>query len=102
MDQDQAERRRHIEQLLIVLRSASSPSAGRIVRDVLGKDILGSLTARLSGNDPETRANLAMGVLIGAPIIRTIMSPGPMCNDKCMVIEKRLVRLFDAALPELE
>lgn len=98
MDQDQAERRQHIEQLLIVLRSASSPSAGRIVRDTLGKDLLGPLAERLTGDDAETRANLAMGVLMGATIIRTIMSAGPMCNDKCTVIEERLVRLFQAAL----
>ncbi len=101
MDQEQAERRHHIEQLLIVLRSASSPNAGRIVRDVLDKDILGSLAARLSGDDAETRANLAMGVLMGATIIRTIMSEGPMCNDKCTFIEARLTRLFGAALSEL-
>lgn len=100
MDQDQTERRQHIEQLLIVLRSASSPSAGRIVREALGKDILESLTARLSGDEAETRANLAMGVLMGATIIRTIMSAGPLCNDKCTTIEKRLVHLFDAALSE--
>lgn len=98
MDQDQAERRQHIEQLLIVLRSAASPNAGRIVRGVLGKDILGALAARLTGDDAEMRANLAMGVLMGATIIRTIMSEGPMCNDKCTVIEERMVRLFQAAL----
>lgn len=98
MDQDQTERRQHIEQLLIVLRSATSPNAARIVREALDKDILGSLAARLSGDGAETRANLAMGVLMGATIIRTIMSEGPMCNDKCTFIEERLTRLFQAAL----
>jgi AcrR family transcriptional regulator len=98
MDQDHAERRQHIEQLLIVLRSAGSPRAGEIVRDALGKDILGPLTQRLSGDGAETRASLAMGVLMGATIIRTVMSVGPMCNDKCTFIEERLARLFAAAL----
>jgi len=100
MDQDQAERRQHIEQLLIVLRSAASPSAGQIVRDALGQDILGPLTERLKGDNAETRASLAMGVLMGATVIRTIMSVGPMCNDKCTFIEERLARLFAAALSE--
>jgi AcrR family transcriptional regulator len=100
MDQDQAERRQHIEQLLIVLRSAGSPSAGQIVRDALGQDILEPLTARLTGDNPETRASLAMGVLMGMTVIRTIMSVGPMCNDKCTFIEERLARLFGAALSE--
>ncbi|HEX8443749.1 MAG TPA: TetR family transcriptional regulator [Allosphingosinicella sp.] len=98
MDQDQAERRQHIEQLLIVLRSAGSPSAGQIVRDALRQDILGPLTERLTGDNAETRASLAMGVLMGATVIRTIMSVGPMCNDKCTFIEERLARLFEAAL----
>ena len=98
MDQDQAERRQHIEQLLIVLRSASSPNAARIVRDALDKDLLTALAARLSGDDTETRANLAMGVLMGATIIRTIMSAGPTCDDKRKLIEERMVRLFEAAL----
>ena len=101
MDQDQAERREHIEQLLIVLRSAGSPGAGQIVRDALGEDILGPLTERLKGDNAETRASLAMGVLMGATVIRTIMSVGPMCNDRCTFIEERLARLFQAALAEI-
>jgi AcrR family transcriptional regulator len=101
MDQDQAEQRQHIEQLLIVLRSAGSPGAGQIVRDTLGQDILGPLTARLTGENAETRASLAVGVLMGATVIRTIMSVGPMCNDKCTLTEGRLARLFQAALSEV-
>lgn len=98
MDQDQAERRQHIEQLLIILRSAGSPSAGAIGREALGQDILGPLTRRLTGDNAEMRASLAMGVLMGATIIRTIMSVGPMRNGKCAVTEERIARLFEAAL----
>src|SRR4028119_2242950 len=58
MDQDQAERRQHIEQLLIVLRAAGWPRAGQIVRDALRQDILGPLTERLTGDNAETRASL--------------------------------------------
>ena len=100
MDQDQAERREHIELLLIILRSAGSPGAGQIVQDALGQDILGPLTERLSGDNAGTRASLALGVLMGATVIRTIMSVGPMCNDKCTFIEERIARLFAAALTE--
>ena len=48
----------------------------------------------------EAEDYLAMGVLMGATVIRTIMSDGPMCDAKCTFIEARLTRLFDAALSE--
>ena len=49
MDQDQAERRQHIEQLLIVLRSASSPNAARIVRDFVEAVREGLISRGLGG-----------------------------------------------------
>ena len=102
MDQDQAEHCHHLEQMLIILRSASSPDAGRIVRDALGKDILDPLAGRLSGEDAQTRASLAMGVLMGATIMRKIMSVGPMCDTNCTVVEGKLQQLFQAALSPSE
>ncbi len=98
MDQDQSEHCQHLERMLIILRSASSPDAGRIVREALGKDILEPLAGRLTGEDSQTRASLAMGVLMGATIMRKIMSVGPMCTNNCTIIEAKLKQLFRAAL----
>jgi AcrR family transcriptional regulator len=100
MEEDQSERREHVEQLLIILHSASSPAAREIVREALGADLLDPLTEKLSGAGANTRANLAIGILLGATIIRTIMSEGPMCDAKCAMVEQRMARMFEAAMAE--
>jgi AcrR family transcriptional regulator len=98
MEEDQCERRQHVEQLLIILHSAGSPAAREIVREALGADLLDPLTDKLSGVGASTSANLAIGILLGATIIRTIMSEGPMCDGKCAMIEQRMTKMFEAAM----
>lgn len=89
----------HVERLLIMLRSASSPAASAIVRDALRKDVLGPLAAKLGGECPELRASSSMAVWMGMTILRTVMTVEPLCG-RGGDIENRLRQLFEAALAE--
>ena len=96
--QDEAEDRDHAELLLIILRSASSPVAAQIVRDSLHEQILKPIAARLEGEGAEARASLGMAVWMGVTILRTIMTVGPMCDQKCELVREKIALLFEAAL----
>lgn len=89
----------NVEQLLIILRSASSPAASKVVREALRSDILMPLAERLGGTSPEERASTSMAVWMGMTIMRTIIAVEPMCQDT-PALERKLTALFEAALSE--
>ena len=93
----------HLERLLIVLRSASSPKAAELVRATLRDDILAPMAELLEGDDPDVRASLALALLMGTAILRTVMSVQPICEaaGECSV-DRRLLTLFEAALANKE
>lgn len=90
----------HIERLLIMLRSASSPQASSLVRSAFGEDVLGPLAGLLSGGDCEVRAAMAMSVLMGATITRTIMNLHVLHECDGDAIKSRLRTLLAAALAQ--
>lgn len=92
------DRGEHIEKLLLILRSASSPTAAGIVRDAFREDVLEPLANLLDGPDAELRASLSLTVLIGSTILNTIMDVGPICDGGCEPVRDRLTRVFEAAL----
>lgn len=87
----------HLERLLIILRSASSPVASQIVRETLKGDVLKPLAGRLDGEQSEVRASLSMAVWLGMTILRTVLTVEPLCQRDCD-LEERLKRLFEVAL----
>jgi AcrR family transcriptional regulator len=89
----------HVEHLLIMLRSASSPTASAIVREALRKDVLRPLAEKLGGEQGELRASSSMAVWMGMTILRTVMTVEPLCGDDGDV-EHRIRQLFEAALAE--
>ena len=92
------DRGEHVEKLLLILRSASSPTASGIVREAFSEDVLGPLAALLDGPDAELRASLALTVLIGTTILDAIMGVGPLCDSDREPVRRRLVRVLEAAL----
>lgn len=93
------DRGEHVEKLLLILRSASSPTASGIVREAFSEDVLGPLAALLDGRpDAGLRASIALTVLIGTTILDTIMGVGPLCDCDREPARRRLVRVFEAAL----
>lgn len=99
MDRDGDQDREKLERLLIILRSASSPKAAEIVRKSFQDDVLTPLAARLQGSEAGERAGLALAILMGSTILRTVMSVEPMCRDT-RAIAPRMTKLFEAALAE--
>lgn len=97
LEQEGSDGAEHLEKLLIILRSASSPTASQLVRETLQSDILRPFADRLGGHCPEVRGSMSMAVWMGVTIMRTIMSVEPMC-ERGGEIEDRLRRLFEAAL----
>ncbi len=86
------------EQLLIVLRSASSPKASQILREVIDEDILGPAAALIGGKDAEMRVTLCLALLMGSSILRSAMQLDPICSADPGELERRLVTLFETAL----
>lgn len=93
----------HLERLLIVVRSASSPKAAELVRSTLHDDILTPMAALLRGEDRDVRASLALALLMGTTILRTVISVQPICEARgeCSV-DRRLLKLFEAALADTD
>lgn len=88
-----------MEMFIIMLRSASSPKAGEIIRDLVHLDILGPLTELIGGDHGALRANMLLAILMGVGVLRTIMMVDDINDvanpDECMA---RFQGLFEAAL----
>jgi len=101
LEQDRDGDAEHLERLLIIVRSASSPKAAELVRATLSEDILAPMADLLDGDDAEMRASLALALLMGTTILRTVMSVQPICqaSGQCGV-DLRLLKLFETALAD--
>ena len=98
LEQD-SDKNDNVERLLIILRSASSPAASKVVSEALRTDVLAPFADRLGGNDPELRASASMAVWMGMTIMRTVFAVDGM-GDRSPAFEARLEALFEAALSE--
>lgn len=98
---DDEEARNHAEGLLILLRSASSPAASKIVREAVREDVLGPIAALLDGDHADLRASLTLAVLMGTTMLRAIMSVEP-CEGDPSLLHRKLIGLFETALSEVE
>lgn len=90
----------HIDRLLIMLRSASSPQASALVQSSFTEDVLEPLAELLTGPDAPRRAAIALSVLVGTTIMRTIMNVD--CVQECGQegFRTRLTAVLQAALDE--
>lgn len=93
------DRAQDVERLLIILRSASSPTAAQIVREALRRDVLMPLAERLGGHRPALRASVSIAVWMGMTIMRTVIAVAPL-ERRDAEIEQRLRLLFETALLE--
>lgn len=96
-DEDRYQR---MEMFIIMLRSASSPKAAEIVRDIVHLDVLRPLTELIGGEHGELRANMLLAILMGIGVLRTIMMVDSFAGDEDELQEcaARFRGLFEAAL----
>ena len=90
--------REHLDRLLIILRSASSPKASELVRASFREDVLLPVARVLEGEDAELRAGVALSLLTGTTIVRTIMGVEPLSRCNADKLEPVLAALLREAL----
>ncbi|TFI58504.1 TetR/AcrR family transcriptional regulator [Sphingomonas parva] len=98
VEEDCADRKKHAEGLLIMLRSASSPKAGEVIRQALREDVLEPIAKLLPGADAEVRSSLALSIFFGTNVMRTIMAVEPLCQCDSGSVRGHMQRLLEAAL----
>jgi len=96
----ECEDQEHVEKILTILRSASSPAAAQIIRETLHADVLEPFSKLVGGRDAETKAGLVLAILMGTTVLRTVMAVDAMASDDPEKMRKRMLRLFAAALAD--
>ncbi len=99
--EDGDEHRHHrMEMFVIMLRSASSPKAGEIIRDLVHLDVLGPLAEIIGDDHADMRANMLLAILMGIGVLRTIMKVEALdgSTEQRAECEYRFRCLFEAAL----
>lgn len=94
--------REHMERLLIMLRSASSPTAAQIVREAFKGDVLEPLAAAIGGPGAGRKAALAMAVLVGTSFLKTVLALEPVGDEERALFQTELVQLLRYALSPTE
>jgi AcrR family transcriptional regulator len=90
----------NVERLLIIIRSASSPAASKLVSEAMRSDILIPFAQRLGGNNAKIRASTSMAVWMGMAIMHKIFMVDSKCNWTPEIAD-RLQALFRAALSDV-
>jgi len=90
----------HVDRLLIVLRSVSSPQASALVRASFADDVLGPLSALLTGENAQMRAAMAMSVLMGTTVMRTMMNLHVLQDCDAGAFKGRLEKLLRVAMAD--
>jgi AcrR family transcriptional regulator len=87
-----------IERLLIILHSASSPEAAKLVRTAFRQDVLVPLASLLEGPQAQSRANLALSILLGTRIVNIITDVPPSKARDGALFRDQLQRVLGIAL----
>jgi AcrR family transcriptional regulator len=100
MKNDRPEQATHVERLLIMLRSTSSPEASELVRQAIGEDVLTPLSKLLCGEHATVRAAMALSVLMGMTVFRTVLNVSALAAETADMPSDRLTELLRVALSE--
>lgn len=87
-----------IDQLMMLLRSASSPKASQIIRETIDEDILRPIAAELGGDDAELCGSLCLAIMMGLGILRSAMELGPLRQVDRERLRVRVQALMEAGL----
>lgn len=98
LDQECPQQRERLDRLLIILHSASSPEAAKLVRTAFRNDVLVPLASLLDGPHAQSRANLALSILFGTRIVNTIMDVAPATALDRRLFRDQLQRVLGIAL----
>lgn len=98
-DEDE-ERHERMEMFVIMLRSASSPKAAAIIRELVDRDVIEPLTRLIGPGEGELRANMLLSILMGVGVLQSIMRVDCLsCTESDReIFTERFRCLFEAAL----
>lgn len=95
---DEADERENSDRLLILLRSASCPATQTLVRDAFEEDVLKPMASLLPGDEAYMRASLALAILCGTKVLRSVMTVQPLQECQRADLESNLRELLRRAL----
>lgn len=90
--------RENSDRLIIMLRSSSSPATAALVRAAFEEDVLEPMAALLPGENAHVRASLALTILSGFKVLRTVMTVQPLHECQQVDLEGHLKDLLQRAL----
>lgn len=97
---DDPNKRDGFEHLLIMLRSASSPSAAEPLRRSMRAHFHDPFSAWLGGADADVRARLAGDIIMGVAISQAIASDHDLDAEGQASLRKRLAAVLQAAIAD--
>ena len=86
------------DKLMIMLRSAASPTAAEVIRKSFGRDVLEPLAGAIGEPNATAKAMLAMAMLIGTNFLKTVLPVEPLSPEDQQHFRAELLRLFEIAL----
>jgi len=95
---DEGDTQESLDRLMIILRSANSPSTAELVRTSFVEDVLEPVAKLLPGEDPRLRAAVAFTILMGTKVLRTIMGVEPLLQCQRDNLEVKIEGLLRQAL----
>lgn len=81
---------RVLRDLLVLMRSAGSDKAKRLIDEALGDQGFRDLEAWIGGEDADVRARLLMGFLAGMAITRDLNSKFDLSHERAVVMREQL------------
>ena len=81
---------RVLRDLLVLMRSAGSDKAKRLIDEALGHQGFRDLEAWIGGEDADVRARLLMGFLAGMAITRDLNSKFDLSHERAVVMREQL------------
>ena len=100
MENDGETRDHRMEMFVVMLRSASSPKAGEIIRQQVRQDVLEPIVAIIGDEAALWRANMLLALLMGVGVLRSVMrSDGLECMaEESDEYSRRVRSLFEMIL----
>lgn len=90
------------DKLLIMLRSASSPTAAKVIQDSFHSDVLAPLAKIIGGGeDAPSKAVLVMALLIGTNFLKTVLPVAPLAEDQCRHMDGRFIQLMELIMAQV-
>jgi AcrR family transcriptional regulator len=95
---EEADAQESLDRLMIILRSATSPTTSELVRAAFVEDVLEPVARLLPGEDARLRASVAFTILMGTKVLRTIMGVQPLLQCQKDRLEAKIRDLLRQAL----